>query len=344
MRTTGLIVRLHVPCMFFAPFLTYNGGSLWKWWSSHCYSSVGQDFTCPTNHQQHRNILQRDSWPLRNVHGFHLVAAMSEVHDPRKCQHCQGSDAILQPFPLCGKVFNFKVVCPECGGACWTVLCTSCKGKGKTGRTLNLSFGGVGFPFDVEEKCNQCYGWGKLAAARHDPVKRKRVDDMTALEMRDELRKMRRKVGGTKAELKERLQQVFETNDRGWAMRCVPKVSSGTYLESGTFRDVFLVTFTKGPRKNLKGVYKVFKDAKTESLIEEDLQAVAEAGRIIEAFNQYNEEHCRQPGQPARRRVYLNQPEVWKCGDRKVLVEPLIDGTYAKFNSNSGWVSMKATT
>ncbi|CAE7840447.1 unnamed protein product [Symbiodinium sp. CCMP2592] len=288
MRIAGLIVKLHVHCTFFAPFLTYKRGSLRKW---------------------------------------------------RKCQHCQGSGAILQPFPLGGKVFNFKVVCPECGGACWTVLCTSCKGKGKTGRTLNLSFGGIGFPFDVEEKCNQCYGWGKLAAARHDPVKRKRVDDMTALEMRDELRKMRRKVGGTKAELKERLQQVFETNDRGWAMRCVPEVSSGTYLESGTFRDVFLVTFTKGPRKNLKGVYKVFKDAKTESLIEEDLQAVAEAGRIIEAFNQYNEEHCRQRGQPARRRVYLNQPEVWTCGDRKVLVEPLIDGTYAKFNSNSGWVN-----
>lgn len=43
--------------------------------------------------------------------------------------------------------------------------------------------------------------------------------------------------------------------------------------------------------------------------------------------------------QSARRRVYLNQPEVCRLGKRLVLVEPLIDGTYAKFNSNSGWVN-----
>ncbi|CAE7275185.1 ak1 [Symbiodinium natans] len=261
---------------------------------------------------------------------------MSEVHDPQKCRHCQGSGQVLQPLPQMNNMM-LKMMCCQCGGAGFTVVCTSCLGKGTTGKMLNFEF--MNFSFPVPEKCSACNGWGKLAAARHTPVKRKRVDDMTALEMKEELRRMRRKVTGTKAELRERLQHVFETNDRGWATRCVPKVSAGQYLESGTFRDVFVMTFTKGPRKNLKGVYKVFKDPTAENLIREDLQAVAEAGRIIEAFNEYNNEHCRQRGQPARRRVYLNQPEVWECGERKVLVEPLIDGTYAKFNSNSGWVN-----
>ena len=41
----------------------------------------------------------------------------------------------------------------------------------------------------------------------------------------------------------------------------------------------------------------------------------------------------------ARRRVYLNKPELWSADGRPVLVEPLIEGTYAKFNSNSGWVN-----
>eukprot|EP00434_Breviolum_minutum_P025368 symbB.v1.2.022414.t1/scaffold1989.1/size93477/2 len=64
-----------------------------------------------------------------------------------------------------------------------------------------------------------------------------------------------------------------------------------------------------------------------------------EAGRIIKAFNEYNDLISTMSSQSARRRVYLNQPEVCRLGERLVLVEPLIDGTYAKFNSNSGWVN-----
>ncbi|CAK8987949.1 Alpha-protein kinase vwkA (von Willebrand factor A alpha-kinase) (vWF kinase) [Durusdinium trenchii] len=157
-----------------------------------------------------------------------------------------------------------------------------------------------------------------------------------AQEMREELRKMKRKVSGTKAELQKRLEEVFETNDRGWLTRGAPALSKGAYLESGTFRDVYMVTYTKGPRKNMKGVYKVFKDQKAEVLIQEDLKAVEEAGRIIKAFNEYNDQCI---GSSARRRVYLNQPEVWSLNGRPILVEPFIDGTYAKFNSNSGWVN-----
>eukprot|EP00438_Fugacium_kawagutii_P036319 Skav220731 [mRNA] locus=scaffold2753:236917:238981:- [translate_table: standard] len=63
------------------------------------------------------------------------------------------------------------------------------------------------------------------------------------------------------------------------------------------------------------------------------MKAVQEAGRIIQAFNEYND---RCGSKSARRRVYLNKPDVWYAGSRPVLVEPFIDGSYAKFNSNSG--------
>ena len=165
-----------------------------------------------------------------------------------------------------------------------------------------------------------------------------------AEEMKEELRKMKRKVSGTKAELQSRLADVFETNNRGWLTRGLSSVSSGKYLESGTFRDVYMVTYMKGPRKNMKGVYKVFKKQNDGGLFQEDLKAVGEdlkaveeAGRIIKAFNEYNDKYG---AQTARRRVYLNQPEVWEMPTgQPVLVEPFIDGTYAKFNSNSGWVN-----
>ena len=83
--------------------------------------------------------------------------------------------------------------------------------------------------------------------------------------MKEELRKMKRKVTGNKAELQERLGEVFETNDRGWVRRGASAFSTIGYLESGTFRDVYMGTYTKGPRKNLKGVYKVFKEQEGRS-------------------------------------------------------------------------------
>lgn len=258
---------------------------------------------------------------------------MSEVNDPRKCLKCMGSGQILQPFHFMNMVLQLPLQCNHCGGAGWTVVCLECQGKGSHMKVV-LQHGWL--PQQVQEKCSGCAGWGKLAAARQSPAKRKRVEHMTGTEMREELRKMKRKVSGTKAELQKRLEEVFEANDRGWLTRGAPALSKGAYLESGTFRDVYMVTYTKGPRKNMKGVYKVFKDQKAEVLIQEDLKAVEEAGRIIKAFNEYNDQCI---GSSARRRVYLNQPEVWSLNGRPILVEPFIDGTYAKFNSNSGWVN-----
>jgi len=225
----------------------------------------------------------------------------------------------------------FSLQCTDCGGAGWTVICGKCHGKG----VHEVSFHGFQ-PF--KQKCDACNGWGKVMAAHQPSTKRKRVDSMTVVELKDELRKMKRKVTGNKIDLQQRLQEVFETNDRGWVRKAF-ELSAGTYLASGTFRDVYLVTYTKGPRKNQQGVYKLFKNAREEGLILEDLRAVQEAGRIIKAFNEYNVLISTMSSQSARRRVYLNQPEVCRLGERLVLVEPLIDGTYAKFNSNSGWVN-----
>ena len=74
-------------------------------------------------------------------------------------------------------------------------------------------------------------------------------------------------VSGNKAELQRRLEDVFETNDRGWAPRGVPAISEGQYLASGSFRDVFLVTYTKGPRK-AHGIWDGWEKCKGDVLFE----------------------------------------------------------------------------
>jgi hypothetical protein len=95
-----------------------------------------------------------------------------------------------------------------------------------------------------------------------------------------------------------------------------------------------------GPRN---GEYCVIKEFKTGSVYEasyflSDLKTVSKAGHFIEAFN--NERIA------ANRKIYLNRPTVWAgtCRDsqgrrRKYLVEPMLEGEFLKFNSNSGYVN-----
>ena len=66
------------------------------------------------------------------------------------------------------------------------------------------------------------------------PVKKFKTKE----DLRDSCRKLRRKVGGTKAELEERLKDVFRTNDRGYTRRSVAVAGSYSYLESGAHRIV----------------------------------------------------------------------------------------------------------
>ena len=85
-------------------------------------------------------------------------------------------------------------------------------------------------------------------------------------------------------------------------------------------------------------MWKVFKEAATfgDTFFEKDVLAVKQACQIATAFNLRNAD-LPQP----RPRVYINVPEVWTedGSGRKGLVEPLIAGTYHKFNSNSGWMN-----
>ena len=102
-------------------------------------------------------------------------------------------------------------------------------------------------------------------------------------------------------------------------------------------------TYTKGPRKGEACVKKEWKTGSTyadSSFAEEDIAAVKKAAPIIKAFN-----GTAAVGK-AESWVYLNEPEVWhSCepdseGRRKhCLVEPLIEGQYTKFNSNTGHAS-----
>mmetsp|Transcript_71767 Transcript_71767/g.126697 ORF Transcript_71767/g.126697 Transcript_71767/m.126697 type:complete len:255 (-) Transcript_71767:314-1078(-) len=224
------------------------------------------------------------------------------------------------------------LVCTHCGGAGWTQTCEACRGRGR------VQQGGM-MPWT---KCNHCHGAGKFQASPAIKAPRKRPAEMSKEEMQSELRKMGRKVSGSKQCLQQRLHDVFESNDRGWASRTVAACSGGQYLSSGSFRDVYLMEYTKGPRKGEKGVYKLFKDAACDydrQTLKEETQAVKKAGQLIKAFNAHNDRVIAKRNLGARRRVYLNKPEIWEMGDRKVFVEPLIEGRYAKFNSNSGWIN-----
>eukprot|EP00933_Yihiella_yeosuensis_P072221 TRINITY_DN80563_c0_g1_i1.p1 TRINITY_DN80563_c0_g1~~TRINITY_DN80563_c0_g1_i1.p1 ORF type:complete len:268 (-),score=29.02 TRINITY_DN80563_c0_g1_i1:252-1055(-) len=159
----------------------------------------------------------------------------------------------------------------------------------------------------------------------------------TCDQLRKSLRKVGRKVSGTKAELENRLEQVSNENDKGWLRQVTGQIGSYKYLASGAHRHVYKGIYKKGPRKGQYGVKKKFKTGRVfeKKFFEKDIQAVDAAGEVIEAFN---------GRRISNYRVYLNRPEVWKevepdrHGRRsKSLVEPFIEGSYRKFNSNTGY-------
>jgi len=169
------------------------------------------------------------------------------------------------------------------------------------------------------------------------PSPKKRVREMKYSELKDECRKMRRKVTGCKADLCERLEEVLERNDRGYVPRGSQECRCLTFLASGEQRHVYEGEYTKGPRKGQAAVDKVFKTGSVyeNKFFEHDINAVAKAAFLIRAFNQHNDSLS-----VLRPRFYLNKPEVWsEEGSGKLgLIEPKIEGQYIKFNSNTGWV------
>lgn len=144
---------------------------------------------------------------------------------------------------------------------------------------------------------------------------------------------------GTKRELEQRLDEPLISNHRCWAGRTSGAIDYGGYLTCGAHKNVYKCSYTKGPRKGEHCVSKVFKSGHNyaDSSFAEDLAAVKKAARIIKAFN------ATEATGKAETWVYLNQPEVYTdvepdCHGRKMysLVEPLIEGEYMKFNSNTG--------
>jgi len=178
------------------------------------------------------------------------------------------------------------------------------------------------------------HGFLQGLLAMETPTRKRKTCD----ELRDSLRKIGRKVAGNKSELESRLEEVHIANDRGWINRGVSVMGSYEYLASGAQRHVYKGMYEKGPRKNQYGVKKTFKSGSVyaDSFFEEDIHATGVAATYIKAFNELQ----------LGKKVYLNKPDVWQdvkpdgAGKKsQFIVEPFIEGSYRKFNSNTGFAA-----
>jgi Alpha-kinase family len=137
-------------------------------------------------------------------------------------------------------------------------------------------------------------------------------------------------------------------------------VTLETQWSQGTFRWVHKGKYTQDPRipggdtsgGTQTGQLCVIKEFKTGSVYEEsffkdDIFAVEKAAEIIHAFNRECRFGAAAPlGNNKKKTVHLNRPDVWQeiypdaTGKfKKKLVEPMLEGTFIKFNSNSGYAN-----
>ena len=93
---------------------------------------------------------------------------------------------------------------------------------------------------------------------------------------------MSRKVSGTKPELRARLRSVCEENNRGWNGRTSAENEQRCYLASGEHRHVYAGEYTKGPRKGMPSVTKIFKTGEVHeaTFFEKDILAAKKAAGI----------------------------------------------------------------
>ena len=100
-----------------------------------------------------------------------------------------------------------------------------------------------------------------------------------------------------------------------------------------------------GPQNGELCVLKEFKSGSVyeDSFFQSDIKAVAKAAEIVDAFNAHNDRIGMAYG---RKTIRMNKPEVWEDvypddsgKKKKKLVEPLLEGGFLKFNSNSGYVN-----
>mmetsp|Transcript_51675 Transcript_51675/g.123018 ORF Transcript_51675/g.123018 Transcript_51675/m.123018 type:complete len:313 (+) Transcript_51675:65-1003(+) len=109
---------------------------------------------------------------------------------------------------------------------------------------------------------------------------------------------------------------------------------------SGHFRYVHVGKYTSGPRTGENCVVKIFKKGSVyeESFFLNDIKVVDEASCLITCFNDSQ-------SKAVGKKIYLNRPEIWDQSSegagkgQKLLVEPMIEGQYYTFNSNTGYVA-----
>eukprot|EP00929_Paragymnodinium_shiwhaense_P092010 TRINITY_DN51887_c0_g1_i1.p1 TRINITY_DN51887_c0_g1~~TRINITY_DN51887_c0_g1_i1.p1 ORF type:complete len:489 (-),score=83.18 TRINITY_DN51887_c0_g1_i1:253-1719(-) len=114
------------------------------------------------------------------------------------------------------------------------------------------------------------------------------------------------------------------------ASASVSEPSAEPFAE-GEFRFVYKGKYLRGERTGEACVEKIFKTGAVfeETFFQHDIKAVDKAHEIIDAFNALGK----------GKTVRINHPQVWtRVRDKqKVMVEPMIVGTFHKFNSNSGY-------
>lgn len=108
----------------------------------------------------------------------------------------------------------------------------------------------------------------------------------------------------------------------------------------GSHKCVAKGTYTEGERRGEACVVKWFRSGPvySEADFKDDVKAIQEANRIIQAFNS---QRC------SNKKVHVNMAEVWTRLDgtnQKLLVEPFIEGAYIHFNSNTGFQCNGAET
>mmetsp|Transcript_37900 Transcript_37900/g.80533 ORF Transcript_37900/g.80533 Transcript_37900/m.80533 type:complete len:456 (+) Transcript_37900:106-1473(+) len=141
--------------------------------------------------------------------------------------------------------------------------------------------------------------------------------------------------------------QEMDSDDEDNELRSIPqpdhvrnRASRASYCArpewEGAHKLVARGSYTEGARIGDACVVKWFKSGQVYSSadFDDDVRAINEATRIVSHFNATL--------QPTRR-VYVNEAEVWRretsdcVGYAALLVEPLIHGTYQRFNSNTGF-------
>ena len=112
-----------------------------------------------------------------------------------------------------------------------------------------------------------------------------------------------------------------------------------TPFAEGAFRNVYRGKYTEGLQAGDPCVMKMFKKGSVyeDRFFAEDVKAVGRAKEITTAFN---------AAAFVNKTIYVNEANVWHRTKpdadgrhERMLVEPMIEGEYVKFNSNSGYVN-----